>query len=48
MKIIGSLLILQVIGFNMTDYHHIIKDISLVFGIIGIAILFRERRKQDN
>ena len=47
MQIIGSVLILLVIGINMTDYSNTIKDLSLVFGVIGLAILIRERRKKD-
>lgn len=47
MQIVASILILLVIGVLMTDYSNTIKDSSLIFGIIGLAILMRERRKKD-
>jgi hypothetical protein len=47
MQIVGSILILLVIGVLMTDYSNTIKNSSLIFGPIGLAILRRERRKKD-
>jgi hypothetical protein len=47
MQIIGSILILSVIGINMTELDNTIKDISLILGIVGMVILLRERRKKD-
>jgi len=47
MQIVGSILILLVIGVLMTDYSNTIKNSSLIFGAIGLAILRREQRQKD-